>query len=78
MAKNISYNRSVTEKFHVKGELSEDTLSITYVEGKGDSSRDEEILIEDCLKPFAGWEIELTLIKKDSEELDIGVSGQDE
>lgn len=74
MAKNISYSRSVLEKFHVKGELSEDTLSITYVEGKGNDSYDAEILIEDCLKPFAGWEIELTLVKKDSEELEISNS----
>lgn len=71
MAKNIGYNRSTVEKFNVKGFLSEDQLTVTYVEGKGDDAHEVEALVSDFMKPFAGEDIELTIVKKMVEELKV-------
>ena len=63
---NYKYNKVTTEKFNIKGLVSDDCKTINYVNGD-----DEEmsISIEKCFEKFAGKEIVLAITLKSDEDL---------
>ena len=64
--RNPSYTRSLTDKFVIKGELSEDGTVINYI----DSDKNEAVIeVEKCLKPFMGENIELSISIKMNQDL---------
>ena len=66
MAKNYKYERNTTSKFSIKGLLSEDGETITYI----DSDKNENtIQLVDCFKPFRGGAFELSVSTKSVEDL---------
>ena len=69
MAKNISYMRNTTDKFTVKGKLSNDLKTITYL---NDDKEFEEITIEKCLKNFRGQQVDFVVSIKTNEDLGEG------
>lgn len=71
MAKNIGYNRTIVEKLNVNGTLSEDLLTITYMDGKGEDAVEKEALLSDLLSPFGGWNVKFAISKEDKEELEV-------
>ena len=58
MAKNPNYNRSMVDKFSIKGILSEDGKTIEYLDG---DKVESVIETARCFKPFYGQPIELTI-----------------
>lgn len=66
MAKNPSYTRSLTDKFVVKGELSEDGEIIKYVDS---DKNPQEITVTKCMEPFRGEAIEFTVTIKMNQDL---------
>lgn len=69
MAKNISYMRNITDKFSIKGKLSDDLKTITYL---NDDKEFEDILIEKCLRNFRGQQVEFVIAVKTNEDLGEG------
>lgn len=69
MAKNPSFTRSMTDKFVIKGKLSDDGATITYIT---DDKEEDEISVEKCFKNFHGENIELTIAVKMNQDLGSG------
>lgn len=65
MAKNYVYKRNLTDKFTIKGVLSEDCQTIVYENSEGESA---EIAVEKCLAPFAGEDITFVVTTKSDQE----------
>lgn len=67
MAKSqLSKTRVITDKVSVKGVLSEDGTTITYM----DENKDEqEIAVADCLNLFKGKPIDFAVSVKSEDEL---------
>lgn len=65
MAKNLKFVRTVTDKVDIKGTLSEDAVTITYVEDK----ETKEANISEYLKKFAGIAINLSISTKTENDL---------
>lgn len=63
---NYKYNKITTEKFNIKGELSDDCRTIKYIDG---DKEEREITVEKCFEKFAGQPIDLTLTLKTDEDL---------
>jgi hypothetical protein len=70
MAKSISHKITTTDKLTIKGLLSEDSTTITIVEGEKESKKEVEKKIEDYLKLFAGKGVEITILEKSEEEVE--------
>ena len=69
MAKSqLSYVKKIDTKITVKGILSEDGETITYLD---EDKNDCEISIADCLKDFCGKEISFTTSLTTNEDLEI-------
>ena len=66
MAQNYKYNKVTTEKFNIKGELSNDCKTIKYIDG---DKEEREISVAKCFEKFAGQEIALSLMLKTDEDL---------
>ncbi len=66
MAKNYTYNRVLTDKFNIKGVLSEDCKTITYVNG---DKEELQIDVAKCFEPFKGEEITLVITVKQDQDL---------
>lgn len=66
MAQNYKYNKNTTEKFTIKGELSENGKVITYVNADKQECR---INVDTCFAKFCGEPIELTIAVKIDEDL---------
>lgn len=62
--KNIKYNRSVADKISVKGTVAEDGLSIVYETEDGTDIID----VRNCLKPFIGEEVALSVSTKKDQD----------
>lgn len=69
MAKSLSFTRSMTDKFSVKGLLSEDGKEITYA---NEDKEDVTIPIDRCFKNFCGENIEVTVATKMTQDLGDG------
>ena len=66
MASQLKKTRTITDKVSVKGVLSDDGTTITYV----DENKDEQdITIAECLKAFMGSPIDFTVSVKSENEL---------
>ena len=66
MAQNYKYNKSIVEKFAIKGELSSDGKYITYI----DADKDQRtITVDKCFSKFHGYPIELAIALKTEEDL---------
>lgn len=63
--KNLSYKKSGIDKITVKGTLSEDCSTITYVD---DNKDEQEIEVAKCLKFMAGKDIVFTMALKNDED----------
>ena len=66
MAKNYTYNRVLTDKFNIKGILSDDAKTITYVNA---DKEELTISVDKCFEPFKGDEITLTISVKQDQDL---------
>ncbi len=66
MAKNYVYNRTLTDKFSIKGVLSNDGKTINYINGE---KEELEISVEKCLEPFKNEEITLSISIKQDQDL---------
>ena len=66
MAQNYKYNKSIVEKFAIKGELSEDGKTITYIDADKET---RTISVEKCFDKFRGFPIELAIALKTAEDL---------
>ena len=65
MASQLKKTRTITDKVSVKGTLSEDGSTITYMNDK----IEEEITITECLKNFLGKPIDFSISIKSEDEL---------
>lgn len=67
MAKSqLNYIRTITDKFSVKGVLSEDGKTLTYVD---ENKIEQKITITECLRDFRGYDIEFVVSVKQSEDM---------
>ena len=66
MAQSYKYNKVTTEKFNIKGELSDDCKTIKYING---DKEEQEISLAKCFEKFAGTEIALSIMLKTDEDL---------
>lgn len=66
MASQLKKTRTITDKVSVKGMLSEDGTTITYVD---DNKEEREIAVAECLKVFVGNPIDFSVSKKLEDEL---------
>lgn len=66
MAQNYKYNKSIVEKFAIKGELSEDGRIISYIDADKES---KQISLDKCFSKFRGFPIELSIALKTEEDL---------
>ena len=67
MAKSqLTKTRTITDKVSVKGMLSEDCTTITYLD---EDKLEQEITIAECLKAFVGENIDFTVSLKTEGEL---------
>ena len=66
MAPNYKYNKVITEKFTIKGDLSTDGRTITYING---DKEEATISVVKCFEKFAGKPIDLALSLKIDEDL---------
>jgi len=64
--KNYAYNRVLTDKFSIKGILSDDAKTITYVNGE---KEELQLAVAKCFEPFKGEEITLTISVKQDQDL---------
>ena len=65
MASQLKKTRTITDKVAVKGVLSEDGTTITYMNDKVK----EEITVAECLKAFLGRPIDFSISIKSEDEL---------
>ncbi len=65
MANQLKKTRTITDKISVKGMLSEDGTTITYMNDKVE----EEITIAECLKAFLGKPVDFSISVKSEDEL---------
>lgn len=65
MAKNLTYKKTTTEKVSIKGVLSDDAKSITFIEDKNEKT----VAIQDYLDKFASMAVEFSIGSKDEEDL---------
>jgi hypothetical protein len=63
---NYKYNKVTTEKFNIKGELSDDCKTIKYING---DKEEQEISLIKCFEKFVGTEIALSIMLKTDEDL---------
>lgn len=67
MAQNYTYKKNTTEKFNIKGVLSDDHKTIVYI----DSEKEERtITVDKCFSKFGGLPIELNIAVKTIEDLE--------
>lgn len=71
--KNIKYSKSKADKISVKGTVSEDGMSIVYETEEGSSMID----IRNCLKPFIGEEVTLTVATKKDQDCTDDLTAED-
>lgn len=65
--KNPTYNRSVVEKFNIKGQLSNDSTEIEFI----NTDKETEIKsVVSLLKPFSGEFVEITVTTKITQDLE--------
>lgn len=65
MANQLKKTRTITDKVAVKGILSEDGTTITYMNDKVE----EKITITECLKAFLGKPVDFSISVKSENEL---------
>lgn len=65
MAKNLTYKKTTTEKVTIKGVLSDDATTITYVEDKAEKTA----TVQDYLDKFASMAVEFSIGCKSDENL---------
>lgn len=65
MAKSLVYKKTVTEKVSIRGVLSDDAKSITFIEDKNEKT----VAIQDYLDKFASMAVEFSIGSKDEEDL---------
>lgn len=65
MANQLKKTRTITDKVSVKGVLSEDGTTITYINDK----TKEKITIAECLKVFLGKSVDFSICVKSEDEL---------
>ncbi|MCI8380140.1 MAG: hypothetical protein HFH72_16860 [Lachnospiraceae bacterium] len=65
MANQLKKTRTITDKVSVKGVLSEDGTTISYMNDK----LEEEITIAECLKAFLGKPVDFSISVKSEDEL---------
>lgn len=65
MANQLKKTRTITNKVSVKGVLSEDGATISYMNDKVE----EEITIAECLKAFLGKPVDFSISVKSEDEL---------
>lgn len=63
---NYKYNKTIIEKFTIKGELSDDGKMITYENG---DKEEATISVQKCFEKFAGSPIALSIALKTDEDL---------
>ncbi len=68
MANQFKKTRTITDKISVKGILSEDGTTITYMNDKVE----EEITIAECLNIFKGKPVDFSIQQKSEDELPEG------
>ena len=66
MSQNYKYKRSTTNKFSIKGELSDDGKEISYVDG---DKEEKVISVDKCFSKFRGMPIEFSITLKTDEDL---------
>ena len=66
MASQLKKTRTITDKVSVKGTLSEDGNTITYLD---ENKEEQEITVADCLEMFKGCPIDFTVSVKTEDEL---------
>lgn len=71
----LSFVRSITDKLSVKGVLSEDLMSITYMD---EDDVEQEVKIVDLLNVFKNQNIEFGVQLKGTEDLELVESDEDE
>ncbi len=65
MANQLKKTRTITDKVTVKGILSEDGTTITYMNDKVEA----DITITECLKAFLGKPVDFSISVKSEDEL---------
>ncbi len=65
MANQLKKTRTITDKVTVKGILSEDGTTITYMNDKVE----EDITVTECLKAFLGKPVDFSISVKSEDEL---------
>lgn len=64
--RNPTYNKSIVEKFSIKGELSDDGKMIQFE----NSEKELEMKsVDDCFKPFRGQAVDITISMKSTQDL---------
>lgn len=66
MASQLKRTRTITDKVSVKGTLSEDGNTITYLD---ENKEEQETTVADCLEMFKGCPIDFTVSVKTEDEL---------
>ena len=66
MASQLKKTRTITDKVSVKGTLSEDGVTITYLD---ENKEEQEISVTDCLEMFNGCLIDFTVSVKTEDDL---------
>lgn len=73
--KNISYKKTGLNKITVKGTLSADGTTITYID---DDKNQQDIEVSKCMKLMAGNEITFTVALKSDQDCSDELEGEDE
>lgn len=68
MAKKLKFTKTTTNKLAVKGLLSEDCATITYID---EEDMEQEVPLTHLLNAFKNCEVDISVSLKDEEELDI-------
>lgn len=71
--KNYTFTRSMVDKFNIKGYLTEDGENIEYENSDKEAA---VISISQCLEPFKGENITLTIAVKTDQDLGSIVEGE--
>ena len=73
MAKNYVFNRVMNDRFNIKGELSADGTTVTYI----NSDKEEATIpVAKILEPFKGEAITLTISVKTDQDLSDVIEGE--
>lgn len=67
MASQLKKTRTITDKISVKGILSEDAATITYID---ENKSEQDITVTECLNIFKGKAIDFSISEKSEEDLD--------